>query len=195
MILENREKIVAVGECGFDFHYIDGTDNGKIPADLNNLSDKAKAQIENQKNWFLAQWELAEKYDLPVVIHTRDARDATFEFMEKYNIYRAVMHCYSENTDFAQKLMDFSEDIYFSFSGILTYKKSFEVQETAKMLPLEKILIETDAPFLAPQVVRGQVCEPAFTRFTLEKLSEIREIPVEELESQIYENSKKFYSL
>ena len=195
LIVQNRDKIVAIGECGLDFHYIDGTDDGKKPADLENLSEKAKKQIENQKNWWMAQWELALKYDLPLIIHTRDARDATLEFIKEHDIYHLIMHCYSEDSEMAQELLDFSEDIYFSFSGILTYKNAQKVQETAKMLPIERILVETDAPFLAPQCVRGQVCEPAFTRFTLEKLAELREVSVDEIEDQIYENSKDFYNL
>ena len=84
------------------------------------------------------------------------------------------MHCFSEDWDFASRLIDFSDEIYFSFSGILTYKKSEKIQEAAKKIPLNKILVETDAPFLAPQVVRGQVNEPAFTRYNLEKIAELR---------------------
>lgn len=165
---------MAVGECGFDFHYIDGTDGGKIPANLSNLSQKALEQIENQKYWWLEQWKLAQKYHLPLIIHTRDAREATLDFMQENNINRCVMHCFSEDLDFARMLLDFSPEIYFSFSGILTYKKSEKIQEAAKNIPLNRILVETDAPFLAPQSVRGQVNEPTYTRYTLEKLAELR---------------------
>ena len=174
MIIDNRDIIVAVGETGFDHHYLDGSDGGKMSVDMANFSPKAREQIENQKHWWLAQWELAEKYDLPLVIHTRDARDATLEFMKQHALSRCVMHCFSEDYGFARELLDFSSDIYFSFSGILTYKNAQKVQEAASKIPLDRILIETDSPFLAPQPVRGQVCEPAFTHYTLEKLVELR---------------------
>jgi TatD DNase family protein len=115
--------------------------------------------------------------------------------MIENNIDRAVIHCYSENPAFAERLMDFSSEIYFAFGGILTYKKSEEVQVTAQMLPLDRILLETDSPFLAPQVVRGQVCEPAYTRYTLEKLVELRTESSEEIERVVYENSLRFYGI
>lgn len=195
LILENRNRIVALGETGLDFHYLDGTDDGKTPVDWSTISKKALSQIENQKHWWRIQFELAEKNDLPLVIHTRDARDATLEFMKDEGIGRAVMHCFSEDWDFARELMDFSSEIYFSFSGIVTYKNATKVQEAAKNIPLERILVETDAPFLAPQPVRGQVCEPAFTRYTLEKIAEQRGVSIEAIEEQIYENSLRFYGI
>lgn len=187
--------IVAVGECGFDFHYLDGTNGGQNLIDLENLSEKAESQILNQKKWFLAEWELAKKYNLPLVIHTRDAYNETLEFMQKNYISRAVMHCYSEDPDFARSLLDFSDEIYFSFSGVVTYKKSDKVRETVKILPLDRILVETDSPFLAPQPVRGQVCEPAFTRMNLEMVQSLRSESPEEVEHQVYKNSLRFYSL
>ena len=195
LMTENKESIVAIGETGFDFHYLDGSDDGKNPVDFTNLSLKAKEQIENQKIWWLAQWELAKKYNLPLVIHTRDARDATLDFMIQKNITRAVIHCYSENPDFAQKLLDFSSEIYFAFGGILTYKNAQSVQDTAKMLPLDRILLETDAPFLSPQKVRWTINEPANTRLVLEKLCELRGESSEDIENIVYENSLRFYNI
>lgn len=193
LIIEQRKHIVGVGETGFDFHYLDGTDGGKIPINMDRLSQKAQLQIQNQKHWWRIQFELATRHDLPLIIHTRDARDATLEFMKSEGIGRAVMHCFSEDFDFAQELMDFSSEIYFSFSGIVTYKNAAKVQEAAKNIPLDRILVETDAPYLAPQPVRGQVCEPAFTRFTLEKIAELRGVSPGEIEDRIYENSRRFY--
>jgi TatD DNase family protein len=202
LVNENRDVIVAIGETGFDFHYLDSMTpeiqdqlkkNPHRFAEL--LSKGAIQQIENQKRWWLAQWELAKRYDLPLVIHTRDARDATAEFMIANGINRAVIHCYSEDLDFALRLMDFSDEIYFAFGGILTYKKSESVQETARILPLNKILLETDAPFLSPQAVRGTVNEPSNTRYILEKLIELRTESAEEIERVVYENSLRFYGL
>lgn len=195
LVAENRDIIVAIGETGFDHHYLDGTDGGNVAVNMELLSDKALEQIENQKRWWLAQWELAKRYDLPLVIHTRDARDATAEFMIENGINRAVIHCYSEDPAFAQKLMDFSDEIYFAFGGILTYKKSEQVQATAQMLPLNRILLETDAPFLSPQAVRGTVNDPSNTRYILEKLIELRTESAEEIERVVYENSLRFYGI
>lgn len=195
MIFENRDLVVAIGECGLDFHYLDGTDDGKTPMDFSQISEKAIWQIQNQKFYWLAQWKLAQKYHFPLVIHTRDARDATLDFMKKFDINRLVMHCYSENPAMARELLDFSDEIYFSFSGIVTYKKSLEIQETAKIVPLDRILVETDAPFLAPQPVRGTTNHPANTRYNLEKIFELRSENNEQIEAQIFENSKKFYAL
>ena len=131
LVSENRDIVVAIGETGFDHHYLDGVtiENQKTQSSVplgagQLLSRGALKQIENQQWWWLAQWELAKRYNLPLVIHTRDARDATAEFMIEHGIDRAVIHCYSEDPGFAERLMDFSPEIYFAFGGILTYKKS-----------------------------------------------------------------------
>ena len=105
------------------------------------------------------------------------------------------MHCFSEDWDFARELLDFSSEIYFSFSGILTYKNAPTIQEAASKIPLERILIETDAPFLAPQPVRGTTNEPANTLYVLEKLVELRTEWREEIEKRVYDNSLRFYGL
>lgn len=181
IIAENREYIVAIGETGFDYHYL-------IPG-------RQIEQKNNQQAWWLAQWKLAQKYNLPLVIHTRDAREDTLNFMIEHNINKAVIHCYSENFDFAQRLMNFSDGIYFAFWWIVTYKKSDDVQDTARRVPLSRILLETDAPFLSPQVVRGTINEPANTRYVFEKICELRTESNEEIENIIFQNSVKFYQI
>ena len=195
LIVENRDMVVWVGETGFDFHYLDGSDGGRNSVDLENLSEKAKKQIENQKIWWIAQWKLAKKYNLPLIIHTRDARKETLIFMKEQGIDRCVMHCFSEDWDFARELLDFSDNIYFSFSGIVTYKKSENIQLAAKTIPIERILVETDAPFLAPQIVRGTVNEPANTKYVLEKIAELRWVSMEDIEDVVYVNSLRFYGI
>ena len=162
---------------------------------MENLSEKAKNQIINQQAWWIMQWELACKYDLPLVIHTRDARDATLTFMKEQGIGRCVMHCFSEDWDFAKELLELSDEIYFSFSGILTYKNAPKIQEAASRIPLNRILIETDAPFLSPQPVRGTINEPSNTRYVLDKLCEVQSESREEIENTVYENSLRFYGL
>lgn len=195
LIIEHRDIIVAIGETGFDYHYLDGCDGGKIVFDRDNPSEKALQQIEQQKSWWMIQWELAQKYNLPLVIHTRDARDDTLTFITEHGVDRCVMHCFSEDWEFASELLGFSDEIYFSFSGILTYKNAPNIQEAASRIPLNRILIETDAPFLPPQAVRGTTNEPANTRYVLEKLVALRMESAEEIERVVYENSLRFYGI
>lgn len=140
LLLTHRDQIVAIGECGLDYHFLDPL--------------RSDQQKESQSYSLLLQARLAQQYDLPLVIHTRDARVDTIRLIREYDIRRAVMHCYSEDFSMAEDLMDFSDEIFFSFSGILTYQKSDELRHVARSLPLDRILIETDSPFLAPQVVR-----------------------------------------
>jgi len=191
----NREYVVAVGECGFDFHYLDGTNDGKTPFDRTHPSEIALRQIENQKYWWLEQWKIGKKYNLPLIIHTRDARNETLSFMKENEITRCVMHCFSEDLEFARELLEFSDEIYFSFSGILTYKNAKKIQEAATHVPLNRILVETDAPFLSPEPLRGTINEPANTYYTLEKLIELRSESKEQIISQVYQNSLQFFSL
>jgi TatD DNase family protein len=159
MVVEHRKNIVAIGECGLDYHY---------------LTDNREEEIVIQKYVWKIQNEWGKKYNLPLIIHTRDAREDTLSFMKEYGVTRCVMHCFSEDWDFARELLDFSSEIYFSFSGTVTYKKSEHIQEAAKNIPLNRIVVETDSPFLAPQVVRGSMNEPANTRYNLEKIAELR---------------------
>lgn len=195
LIRVNRDIVVAVGETGFDHHYLDETDGGKQKIDPNHLSEKALIQKKNQEYWWLEQWKLAEKYDLPLVIHTRDARDATLHFMKRNHITRCIMHCFSEDWDFARELLEFSDEIYFSFSGIVTYKSVLSIQEAAKKIPLDRILVETDAPFLAPTPLRWEINEPAYTRYTLEKIAELRGVSIDTIEPVLFENSRRVYGL
>ncbi len=103
LIDSHREYIVAIGEAGLDYHYLSET------------TETADMQVVSQKEWFISQWKLAEEYNLPLVIHTRDAREDTLKMIMENNIHRAVIHCYSEDPKFARTLMDFSDGIYFAF--------------------------------------------------------------------------------
>ncbi len=180
MIQENRDYVVGIGETGLDFHY--------LPDD--SLWDRERQRI----SWKL-QSELARHYALPLIIHSRDARDETLDFIRENRLNNIIMHCYSENLLLAQEILDIVPEVYFSFSGIITYPKSNAIQEAAKYLPLERILVETDAPFLSPQPVRGTVNEPANVRYVLEKLCDLRDEPAELIEHTVYANSKRVYGL
>ena len=160
--LNLNKKIIGVGETGLDFYY-DNSDRNK--------------QIES----FKLHIEAALKANIPLIIHSRNAEEKTFEILNDYKDkkLKILMHCFTGSQHFAEKLLKLNA--YFSASGIITFKKSIELQNTFKFLPLNKILIETDSPFLAPVPNRGKKNEPAFIDFTASKLAEIKGITKPEL--------------
>jgi TatD DNase family protein len=155
-LLENK-KIIGIGETGLDFFY--------------NNSEKNK-QIDS----FRIHIEASLKANVPIIIHSREAEEETFNILNEYKDekLKILMHCFTGTHVFAEKLLEFNS--YFSASGIITFKNSTDLQKTFKSLPLEKILIETDSPFLAPVPNRGKKNEPSFIDFTATKLAEIKEI-------------------
>jgi len=155
-LLENK-KIIGIGETGLDFFY--------------NNSEKNK-----QINSFRIHIEASLKANVPIIIHSREAEEETFNILNEYKDekLKILMHCFTGTQIFAEKLLEFNS--YFSASGIITFKNSTDLQKTFKSLPLEKILIETDSPFLAPVPNRGKKNEPSFIDFTATKLAEIKEI-------------------
>ncbi len=180
---DNRDKVVGIGETGLDyFHLTRGT------RDL---------QKKMQGEFFRAQADLSLRLDLPLVIHTRDAAADTLAVIKECGIRRAVIHCFSEDLTFAQDLLSWSDEIYFSFSGILTYKRSIAVQDAARALRLDRILVETDAPFLVPQAVRNTVKtnEPALTRHVMDFLKALRPEPAEIVEQTVWHNSNRFFRI
>lgn len=166
----NHPRVVGVGEIGLDYHY--GADN-------------RTAQIE----LFLQQLEIAKKYGLPVAIHTREAENDTAEILN--GDVGGVMHCFTSSWDLAKKMLD--RGFFFSASGILTFKNAGEIRETFAKIPLDRIVIETDAPYCAPVPYRGQVCEPAMVVQTAHVLAEIKGLQTTELETILMQNVKRLY--
>jgi TatD DNase family protein len=183
LIRANRDKMVAVGETGFDYFHV--------------TRGKETQQKQAQRVFFAAQAELAVRLNLPLVIHTRDAAADTIALIKEHGVQRAVIHCFSEDLTFAHELMRWSGDIYFSFSGILTYTRAIPVQEAARALPLNRILVETDAPYLVPQVLRDKCTtnEPAFIRHIMDFLKTLRSEPAEEVEETVWKNSNTFFGI
>jgi TatD DNase family protein len=183
LIRDNRDKVVAVGEIGFDYYHL--------------TPGKETVQKETQQEFFRAQTALSLRLDLPIIIHNRNAGADTLTQLKKRSIKRAVIHCFSEELDFARELLAWSDEIYFSFSGILTYKNAVAVQNAAKNLPLERILVETDAPFLVPQAVRDSydTNEPAFTRHVMDCLKMLRSEPGDTVERTVWGNSNRIFRL
>ena len=172
--LKENKKIIGIGETGLDFFY--------------NNSDKDK-----QLSSFKIHIEAALKTNVPLIIHSREAEEETFNILNEYKDQnlKILMHCFTGSKKFAKKLLEFNT--FFSASGIITFKNSKELQETFKFLPSDKILIETDSPFLAPVPNRGKKNEPSFINFTAAKLAEIRNIDKSELIKFTTNNFNKLF--
>jgi len=170
-----NEKIIGIGETGLDFYY--------------NFSDK-KDQIKSFEEHIKASIELK----IPLIIHSRNAEDEMIKIFNEYKKYdlKILMHCFTGSKKFAESLLDLNA--YFSASGIITFKNSTDLQETFKSIPLEKTLIETDSPYLAPVPNRGKKNEPSFVKFTAEKLAEIKDIPIHELVKCTTSNFNKLFN-
>ena len=171
--LEN-EKIIGIGETGLDFYY--------------NNSDRVK-QISSFKEHIEASIET----NSPLIVHSRNAERETYEILNSYKNEdpKILMHCFTGSKEFSEKLLLLNS--YFSASGIITFKNSLDLQNTFKSLPLEKILIETDSPFLAPVPNRGKKNEPSYIDFTAAKLAEIREISKSKLVEITTNNFNKLF--
>ncbi len=160
--ISKSKKIIGIGETGLDFFY--------------NHSNKEK-QISSFKEHIEASIELK----MPIIIHSRNAEDKTFEILNSYNPkdLKILMHCFTGSYEFSKKLLTLGA--FFSASGIITFKNSIDLQNTFKTIPLDKLLIETDSPFLAPIPMRGKKNEPSFIKYTLEKLSIIKKKTASEM--------------
>jgi TatD DNase family protein len=175
-----QPRVVAVGECGLDYHY------------LNSPRDAQRAALAEQ----LA---LARELALPVSLHVRD--DGPRAYQELLEIWRAetrgevpgVLHCYTHDLDFALRAIE--ENLLVSFSGIVTFRNAEPLREVARALPLDRILVETDAPFLAPEGRRGQRNEPAWVARVGEEIARVRGVAVEECARATTQNARRFYGL
>ena len=144
---------------------------------------------------FKAHIEAAIELNKPIIVHSRDAENETFEILNSYKDrkLKILMHCFTGSLEFSKKLLTL--DAFFSASGIITFKNSTELQNTFKTIPLENLLIETDSPFLAPVPMRGKKNEPSFIRYTLEKLSIIKDTTVEKMSKVTTDNFNKLFTL
>ena len=172
--IKKNKKIIGIGETGLDFYY--------------DHSDR-KEQIVSFENHIKASIDL----NFPLIVHSRNAEIETFEILNNFknNKLKILMHCFTGSTVFAHKLLNLNA--YFSASGIITFKNSISLQETFKSIPLEKLLIETDSPYLAPVPHRGKKNEPAFIDFTAAKLAEIKDIKKTEIIKITTNNFNKLF--
>jgi len=175
-IYENakHKKVVAIGEIGLDyFHGVD---------------DKAK-----QKNTLIVQIKIARELHKPIVIHTREAGRDVLDILNQEKAEQIVIHCFSETQEFAEEAL--KRGYMLSFTGILTYPKADKVREVVAKTPLERIMIETDCPFLGPQVYRGKRNEPAYVVEVAKKIAEIKEIDLDEVAKITTQNAEIFFGI
>lgn len=174
------ERVVAVGECGLDYHYMN-------------------SEPEAQRRAFAAQVGLARETDSPVTIHVRgDDPDAYGELLDIWlsegrGELTGVLHCYTGTLDFARKALD--AGFFVSFSGIVTFKRSEALRDVARALPLDRLMVETDAPFLAPEGRRGKRNEPAWVTLVGETLAQLHDVDVEEVADVTSRNARRFYRI
>jgi len=171
-----NKKIIAIGESGLDFYY--------------NHSSK-----EEQISSFKSHIEAAIELNIPIIVHSRNAEKETFDILNDYKKSKpkVLMHCFTGSTEFANKLLTL--DSYFSASGIITFQKSTDLQETFRLIPNDKLLIETDSPYLAPVPLRGKKNEPSYIKHTLVKLADIKNISVDNIEKITSQNFNILFNL
>ena len=175
--LLTNKKVIAVGEIGLDYHW------------ENNPSK------EIQIKWFIDQIKLANKYNLPIIIHSRDAMGDTINVLKENKQYyeKGIMHCYAGSIESSKELAKLG--FYFSFAGPLTYKNADQLRSVAKEIPLDRILIETDDPYLTPTPFRGKRNEPSYVIYVAKELANIKELSYEEICDITYKNSMKVVGL
>lgn len=181
-LIEGSNKVVAVGETGIDFFHNDDT-------------------FEKQKEVFKQHIVLARKYDLPLIMHGRDSKDgsksayrAMLEILEEENFTNSgVIHCYGGEVKEALEFLKLG--FYIGFTGIITFDKTGKLEEVAKNLPLDSILVETDSPYLAPEPYRGKRNQPSYVKHVAEKIAEIKGISYNEVADQTVQNTMKLFNL
>lgn len=165
----NHPRIVAVGEIGLDYYY-------------------EHSPREVQHDMFRRQLTIAQEFKMPVEIHTRDAEEDTFKILNEYKgSVRGILHCFTSSMDLAKKALDLGYNI--SFSGVLTFKNADALRDVARYVPLDRMHVETDAPFLTPVPLRGKKNEPAFVKIVAEKMAELKGVTLEQLAEQLKKNA------
>ena len=174
--IKTNKKIIAIGESGLDFYY--------------NHSNR-----EQQILSFRTHIEASIDLGIPIIVHSRNAEDETYDILSSYSKLKPkiLMHCFTGSTIFAKKLL--SLESYFSASGIITFKNSEALRETFKIIPNDKLLIETDSPYLAPVPLRGKKNEPSYIKHTLDKLANIKNIEINKIEKITSSNFNLLFNL
>ncbi|MBV7391127.1 TatD family hydrolase [Enterococcus sp. ALS3] len=169
-------KVVALGEIGLDYYWMED-------------SKEVQAKV------FQRQIAIAKEMNLPISIHTRDAIEDTYKILKEADIREigGIMHSFSGSDEWAKRFLDLG--MHISFSGVVSFKKATDVQAAAKIVPLDKLLVETDAPYLAPVPYRGKRNEPGYTRYVVEKIVELRNLPWEEVAEITRNNAHQLFRI
>ncbi|MGA2915514.1 MAG: TatD family hydrolase [Sedimentisphaerales bacterium] len=175
--LAKHKKIVAIGEIGLDYHY--------------NLSKK-----DAQKELFKTFLQISIENQLPVIIHSREAFDETIEIIDKFrnNLKNVVFHCWGGTVEQTKLLLD--RGFYVSFTGVVTFKKANQARDAAKIVPLDRMMIETDCPYISPEPMRKQkINEPALLIHTAAKIAQLKQMPLEKFAQEVTKTTKYFFNL
>lgn len=168
-------KVVALGEVGLDYYW------DESPRD-------------KQQEVFRRQIELAHELKMPVDIHTRDAFEDCYKILKESNLeYGAILHSFNGGVDWLNKFLDLN--VMFSYSGVVSFTKAVEVHESAKVVPMDRFMVETDAPYLTPKPYRGRQNEPAYVRYVAEAIAKIKDISLEEVADATYKNTERVYGI
>lgn len=172
--LAKGKKVVAIGEIGLDYHY-------------------EEANRKAQKEWFFNQIKLAEDLGLPYIVHDRDSHADCMEIIRKSGYFRGVMHCYSGSVEMAKELLDMG--FYISLAGPVTFKNGKRAKEVASYVPADRLLIETDSPYLTPEPYRGRRNDSSMVSFVARQIAELKGMTEEELANITLENGKRFFGI
>ena len=173
--LAKNPKVVAIGEIGLDYYW-------------------DKSFVDLQKEVFIKQIKLANKLDLPIVVHDREAHKDCFDILKKYNINSKVLfHCFSGSVEFMRECI--KEGWYIAIGGVVTFKNAVKMKEVAKEVPLDKLVLETDSPYLAPVPFRGKENKPAYVKYVAKEIAILRNIPFDELVNITTANAENFFNI
>ncbi|MQS89494.1 TatD family hydrolase [Companilactobacillus mishanensis] len=170
-------EVVAIGEIGLDYHWDEDPDP------------------EIQKATLIKQLDVAQQYDMPVSIHCRDAFDDMYNILKNHDMSKSgiIMHSFNGNIDWLNKFLDLG--LMVSYSGVVSFKNAPEVHESAKATPLDRLLVETDAPYLTPEPYRGRPNEPGYTRYVVDAIAKYKDISPNEVAEHTFNNAMKVYNL
>ena len=173
----SHDRVVALGEIGLDYYW------------CKEEQDQAK-----QKVFFIKQLEIAQDIDIPVIIHSREAAEDTMSILKEYRGKKpTVIHCYSYSKEIAQEYLKLG--YYIGVGGVVTFKNAKKLVETVEAIPIEKILIETDSPYMAPTPYRGERNDSSLLKYVIERIAEIKKLSIEDVENITYQNALDFYRL
>jgi TatD DNase family protein len=175
---QTHEKSIAVGECGLDYHYLQSSKEEQIPC-------------------FIDHIQIAKELNKPLIIHTREADKDTLDILRSHlnPVQKVHVHCFTGSKDFAQELIKISSNIWFGFTGVITFKNAESIREACASIPINRLLLETDAPFMAPTPFRGKPCHSGMLTQVAKMIAEVHETTEEIIIQKIRENTHEIYDL